>query len=276
MCSRDLRDVALMKTQSVASFLTRVLLILALPMAASLPAHAADAPVLKVGIEGAYPPFSSVGPDGQLKGFDVDIALAVCAQMKAQCKLVQQDFDGMIPSLKAKKLDLLVASMSITPERLKVVDFSDKYYSTPNRIIAKAGAPFDGTAGSFKGKRVGVQRSTINDRYATAKFTGATIVRYAKQDDVYLDLASGRVDATLVDAVAGDVGFLQTPSGKGYGFVGPDYGDPEFFGKGVGIALRKGEGDLKGRLNAAIAAIRSNGVYKTIQDKYFKFDVYGQ
>ena len=265
-----------MKTQSVASFLTRVLLILALPMAASLPAHAADAPVLKVGIEGAYPPFSSVGPDGQLKGFDVDIALAVCAQMKAQCKLVQQDFDGMIPSLKAKKLDLLVASMSITPERLKVVDFSDKYYNTPNRIIAKAGAPFDGTAGSFKGKRVGVQRSTINDRYATAKFTGATIVRYAKQDDVYLDLASGRVDATLVDAVAGDVGFLQTPSGKGYGFVGPDYGDPEFFGKGVGIALRKVEGDLKGRLNAAIAAIRSNGVYKTIQDKYFKFDVYGQ
>lgn len=247
-----------------------------LPAITTLPAHAADAPALKVGIEGAYPPFSSVGPDGQLKGFDVDIALAVCAQMKAQCKLVQQDFDGMIPSLNAKKLDLLVASMSITPERLKVVDFSDKYYNTPNRIIAKTGAPFDGTAGSFKGKRVGVQRSTINDRYATAKFTGATIVRYAKQDDVYLDLASGRVDATLVDAVAGDVGFLQTPAGKGYGFVGPDYGDPEFFGKGVGIALRKGEGDLKGRLNAAIAAIRANGVYKTIQDKYFKFDVYGQ
>jgi arginine/ornithine transport system substrate-binding protein len=252
------------------------LLALFLPLAATVPAQAADAPVLRVGIEGAYPPFSSVGPDGQLKGFDVDIALAVCAQMKAQCKLVQQDFDGMIPSLNAKKLDLIVASMSITPERLKVVDFSDKYYNTPNRVIAKAGAPFDGTVGSFKGKRVGVQRSTINDRYATAKFTGATIVRYAKQDDVYLDLASGRVDATLVDAVAGDVGFLQTPSGKGYGFVGPDYGDPEFFGKGVGIALRKGEGDLKGRLNAAIAAIRTNGVYKSIQDKYFKFDVYGQ
>ena len=152
-----------MKTQSVASFLTRVLLVLALPMAASLPAQAADAPVLKVGIEGAYPPFSSVGPDGQLKGFDIDIALAVCAHMKAQCKLVQQDFDGMIPSLNAKKLDLLVASMSITPERLKVVDFSDKYYNTPNRIIAKTGAPFDGTAGSFKGKRVGVQRSLDSD-----------------------------------------------------------------------------------------------------------------
>ncbi len=238
--------------------------------------HAADLSKLRVGVEGAYPPFSSVGPDGQIKGFDIDIVKALCAEMKAQCTLVQLDFDGMIPGLQARKIDMIVASMSITPERLKVVDFSDKYYSTPNRLIAKAGSTIDGSPASFKGKKIGVQRATINDRYASARFTGATIVRYGKQDEIYLDLASGRIDATLVDAVAGNEGFVKTPAGKGYAFTGPDYTDPEFFGKGAGVAVRKGETELRGKLDAAIKAIRANGTYKKIQDQYFDFDVYGK
>ena len=86
-----------------------------------------------------------------------------------------------------------------------------------------------------------MQRSTIHDRYATAKFTGATVVRYGKRDEIYLDLAAGRIDATLVDAVAGNEGFLEDPAGKGYAFVGPEYNDPEFFGKGAGVAVRKGD-----------------------------------
>jgi arginine/ornithine transport system substrate-binding protein len=166
--------------------------------------------------------------------------------------------------------------MSITPERLKVVDFSDKYYKTPNKLIAKNSLTIDGSPKSFEGKKIGVQRSTINDRYATAKFAGATITRYTKQDEVYLDLAAGRIDATLVDAVAGDTGFIKTPAGKGYAFTGPAYDDPEFFGKGVGVALRKGDAELQGKLNAAIKAIRANGVYKKLQDQYFDFDVYGK
>jgi len=242
----------------------------------SAPVGATDLSKLRVGVEGAYPPFSSVGPDGQIKGFDIDIAKALCSEMKAQCTLVQQDFDGMIPSLQARKIDMIVASMSITPERLKVVDFSEKYYSTPNRLIAKAGAAIDGSPGSFKGKKIGVQRTTINDRYATAKFSGATIVRYGKQDEIYLDLASGRIDATLVDAIAGNEGFVKTPAGKGFAFTGPDYTDPEFFGKGAGVALRKGDTELRDKLNAAIKAIRANGSYKKIQDQYFDFDVYGK
>lgn len=231
---------------------------------------------LRVGVEGAYPPFSSVGADGRIVGFDIDIANALCAEMKASCTLVQQEFDGMIPALQAHKFDLIVASLSITPERLKVVDFSDKYYKTPNRLIAKSGVAIDGSAKSLDGKKIGVQRSSINDRYATAKFTGATIVRYAKQDEVYLDLAAGRIDATLVDSVAGDVGFLKTPAGKGYAFTGPSYDDPEYFGKGVGVALRKGEPALLGRLNTAIKAIRADGTYQKIQSRYFDFDVYGK
>ena len=242
----------------------------------SAPAGATDLAKLRVGVEGAYPPFSSVGPDGQIKGFDIDIAKALCAEMKAQCTLVQQDFDGMIPSLQARKIDMIVASMAITPERLKVVDFSDKYYSTPNRLIAKAGVGIDGSSGSFKGKKIGVQRTTINDRYATARFSGATIVRYGKQDEIYLDLASGRIDATLVDAIAGNEGFVKTPAGKGFAFTGPDYTDPEFFGKGAGVALRKGDTELRDKLNAAIKTIRANGSYKKIQNQYFDFDVYGK
>ena len=239
-------------------------------------APAADAAKLRVGVEGAYPPFSSVGPDGKLKGFDIDIANALCVEMKAQCTLVQQDFDGMIPALQAKKLDVIVASMSITPERLKVVDFSDKYYNSTTRLVAKKGLVLDGSPASFKGRRIGVQRSTINDRYASAKFGGATVTRYASQDEVFLDLAAGRIDATLVDAIAGDIGFLKTPAGKGFAFTGPPYDDPAFFGTGVGIALRKGETPLREQLNAAIKAIRANGVYKKLQDAYFDFDVYGK
>ena len=249
----------------------------ALLLASLLPAaQAAEAQKLRIGVEGAYPPFSSIAPDGKIVGFDIDIANALCAEMKAQCTLVQQDFDGMIPALQAHKFDMIIASMSATPERLKVVDFSDKYYNTPNRLIAKAGTTIDGSPASFKGKKIGVQRSTINDRYASAKFAGATIVRYTKQDEVFLDLAAGRIDATLVDAVAGDVGFLKTPAGQGYAFTGPVYDDPAYFGTGVGVALRKGEPALRDRINAAIKAIRANGTYRKLQDKYFQFDVYGK
>ncbi len=255
---------------------TRRVIAVALLAAAPLLSLAADLSKLRVGVEGAYPPFSSVGPDGQIKGFDIDIANAICAELKAQCTLVQQDFDGMIPALQAKKIDLIVASMSITPERQKVVDFSDKYYQTPARLIAKSGVAIDGSPASFKGKKIGVQRSTIHDRYATAKFAGATIRRYTKQDEVFLDLAAGRIDATLVDSVAGDTGFLKTPGGNGYGFTGPVYDDPAFFGVGAGIALRKGETELRDRLNAAIKTLRASGAYQKLAAKYFDFDVYGR
>ena len=251
----------------------RVLVATALFAVAAASATAAD---LRIGVEGAYPPFSSVGPDGKLKGFDIDIADALCAEMKVKCVQVQQDFDGLIPSLKARKLDLIIASMSITPERQKVVDFSDKYYSTPARFVAKAGSTLEVSAAGLKGKKIGVQRSTIHDRFASATFKQSEIVRYTKQDDVFLDLASGRIDGTLVDSVAADIGFLKTPQGKGYGFIGPDFNDPAYFGIGAGIALRKGETALRDKLNVALKAIRANGTYKKIQDKYFDFDVYGK
>jgi arginine/ornithine transport system substrate-binding protein len=237
--------------------------------------EASETQKLRIGVEGAYPPFSQVGTDGKLQGFDIDIANAVCAEMKADCLMVQQEFDGMIPGLNARKLDAVIASMSITDDRKKSVDFSDKYYQTPARYVTKADATAPVSADGLKGKRIGVQRTTTHDRFATATFTQSEIVRYTKQDDVFLDLTAGRLDGALVDLIAADQGFLKLPTGKGFAFQGPTYTDPAFFGLGAGIAVRKGDTALLNRLNAALKAIRSNGTYKKIQDKYFDFDVYG-
>lgn len=243
----------------------------------ALPAHvqAQAQGTLRLGVEGAYPPFSELGTDGKLKGFDIDIGMALCERMKVKCELVQAEFDAMIPALRAKKFDAIIASMSITPERLKAVDFSDKYYNTPARMVVRADAAFAITPEGLKGKKIGVQRTTIHDRYATATFKGAEIVRYAKQDEVFLDMVNGRIDATLADSVAADLGFLKTPAGKSFAFKGPDFNDPAFFGTGAGIAVRKGDTVLQGKLNAALAAIRADGSYRKINDKYFAFDIYG-
>jgi len=230
---------------------------------------------VRLAMEGGYPPFSIVAPDGKVTGFDADIAAEICRRIQVPCTQVQVEFDAMIPSLRAKKVDAIVASMSITPERRKVVAFTDKYYSTPARVVTRAGAKFEISPEGLKGRRIGVQRNTIHDRYATATFKGSEIVRYSKQDEVFLDLVNGRIDATLADVVAADQGFLKTPKGQGFAMRGPSYDDPAFFGIGAGIALRKEDTALLQAMNAALAALRADGTYKKLNDKYFSFDIYG-
>jgi arginine/ornithine transport system substrate-binding protein len=249
--------------------------VLLLLLGQALTCGAAEPTKIRIGVEGAYPPFSVVAPDGSLKGFDIDIAKALCAQMNVECSLVQQDFDGMIPALQARKFDAIIASMSITDERKKSVAFSDKYYNSPSRLVVKKGTVIPLTPAGLKGKRIGVQRSTIHDRYATDHFKAAQIVRYGKQDEAFLDLGAGRVDMLMVDSVAASSGFLKTAAGKNFEFMGPVYDDPKYFGYGAGVAVRKTDTELVGRLNAAIKAIRANGTYKKLQDQYFDFDIYG-
>jgi arginine/ornithine transport system substrate-binding protein len=253
-----------------------VLLAALLALAATAHAQAPDWKKIRIGVEGAYPPFSEVGPDGKLKGFDIDMAYALCAEMKAECTLVQQEWDGMIPALNARKFDAILASMAATDERRKSVNFSDKYYNTPARLVAKAGAGLQATAESLKGRKIGVQRSTIHDRFVTDTFKQSEIVRYAKADEVYLDLAAGRIDIVMGDSVAIDGGFLKKPQGKGFAFFGPDYNDEKYFGSGSSIALRKADEALAQKFNAAIKSLRASGGYKKIQDRYFDFDVYGK
>lgn len=247
-----------------------------LPLAAGQAlAQAPDWKKIRIAVEGAYPPFSEIGPDGKIKGFDIDIANALCAEMKAECTLVNQEWDGMIPALQARKFDAIVAQMSITEERQRSVLLSDKYANTPAWLVAKAGTPPDQSPAAWKGKRIGVQRTTTHDRYVTETYKQSEIVRYAKQDELYLDLAAGRIDAMLCDSIAADLGFLKTPAGKGFAQVGKAIDDPKIFGIGAGIAVRKTDTALQQKLNAAIKSIRANGTYKKIQDKYFTFDIYG-
>ena len=230
---------------------------------------------IRVGVEGAYPPFSWVEPNGTLKGFDIEIAMALCKEIGAECVLVTQDWDGIIPALLARKYDAIIASMSITEERKKKVAFSEKYYNTPAKFARKKGSGITISKAGLKGKSVGVQRATIHDNFITGEFgNDVEIKRYGTQDEAYLDALAGRVDLLLADSIAMEAGFLKTDNGKGWEFVGKGYSDPKYFGDGAGVALRKGNSDLAKLFNKAIKSIRANGVYKKINDKYFPFDVY--
>jgi arginine/ornithine transport system substrate-binding protein len=230
---------------------------------------------IRIGVEGAYPPFSKVEKDGTLVGFDIDIAMALCEEIGAECVLVPQDWDGIIPALLARKYDAIIASMSITEERKKKVAFSEKYYNTPAKFARKKGSGITISKAGLKGKTVGVQRATTHDNFITGEFGDSVeIKRYGTQDEAYLDAIAGRVDLLLADSIAMDDGFLKTDKGKGWEFVGPGYSDPKYFGVGAGIAVRKSDGELAKLFSLAIKVIRSNGVYHMINGKYFAFDVY--
>jgi arginine/ornithine transport system substrate-binding protein len=243
--------------------------------------QAKDWKVVRIGVEGAYPPFSYTTADGKLEGFDIDIARALGKAMGVDIKLVAQDWDGIIPALMARKYDAIVASMSITEERKKKVAFTNKYYNTPAKFVCKKGAMKEFTreqvAEATAGKKIGVQRATIHDNFISDNGgKGSEIKRYATQDEAYMDLKAGRVDMLLADSVAIDGGFLKKPEGQDYQFIGPDLTEKKYFGEGSGIAIRKKDTDLVEMFNKAIEQIRSDGTYKAIQDKYFDFNVYGE
>ncbi len=228
---------------------------------------------LRVGVEGNYPPFSALSPDGKLSGFDIDIANAVCAEMKATCTLVQQEWDGMIPALNAKKFDMIVASMTITEERKKAVDFSDAYYDVPSRWVAKVGTFTEATPASLKGKKIIVLRNSPRAKYVQENFKESEVLLVAKETEVYLELTAGRGDIGFGSSVVSSEAFLKKPEGKGFAQVGDTVILDRTGGAGVGIALRKNEDELRGKINAALKTIRANGTYKKLADKYFDFTV---
>ncbi|GGB32286.1 ABC transporter substrate-binding protein [Oceanisphaera marina] len=231
---------------------------------------------VRFGIEGAYPPFSWTDESGELQGFDVDMANALCEQMEVKCQLVAQDWDGIIPALLARKYDAIIAAMSITEERKRTVDFTGKYALVPNKFVAKKGTELDLSEAGLKGKRVGVQIATTHDKYLTDNFgKDVNLVRYGTADEAYLDLKSGRVDYVFLDATAIEEGLLNKDGGDQFEFVGPSVTDEKWFGEGFGIAVRKQDQDLKNKLNKAIEALRDNGKYEAVNSKYFEYDVYG-
>lgn len=233
---------------------------------------------VRIGTEGAYPPFNSLDPAGELVGFDIDIAKALCDKMKVKCTFVAQDWDGIIPALLAGKYDAIVASMSITEERKKSVLFTNKYYNTPAIFAApKDSKVTDWTAEGLKGKVIGAQSSTIHANFLeeVIKPGGAQIKLYPTQDEANADLAAGRLDAVVADKVVLSE-WLKKPEGACCeSKIDVDSKKYEkIFGAGVGIAVRPEDKDLVEMLNKAIDEIRADGTYKKINEKYFPFSIY--
>ncbi len=229
-------------------------------------AHAADK--LRIGTEGAYPPFNQIDATGAVIGFDIDIADALCNEMQVECAFITQDWDGIIPGLLAKKYDAVVASMSITEERMKAVAFTDPYYSNKLRYVAPKGSDIDVSA--LKGKSVGAQRATISATYLEDNLGDEVSIKlYDTQENAYLDLESGRTDVVLADMLV-TYAWLQKGAGDKFAFVGEEVNIDD----SIGIAVRKDDNELRERLNKALAAIVANGTYEKINAKYFPFSIY--
>jgi len=221
-----------------------------------------------------YAPFWLKDTSGKWGGFEVELIDALFKQMGREYELVPIAWDGLIPALQEKKIDAIMNSMSATEERKQVVDFSDKYYETTVSFYGRKGAPFDYSEAGLKGKIVGVQTATSQLSWLQAKWgTVADIKLYDTQDNADADLAAGRIDYGLADTVYTAEGFLKSDAGKDFELKGEPVSDP-MIGGNVGAAMRKGD-PLLGEMNAAIKALRENGTYKAINDKYFAFDVFG-
>jgi polar amino acid transport system substrate-binding protein len=231
-------------------------------------ASAGAADKLRIGTEGAYPPFNQIDPTGKVIGFDIDIAAALCNEMQVECEFVTQDWDGIIPGLLAKKYDAIVASMSITPERQQAVAFTDPYYSNKLRCVAPKDSKVD--PGNLKGKSVGAQRATVSAIYLEDNLKDDVQIKlYDTQENAYLDLESGRTDVVLADMLP-TYEWLQKGAGERFQFIG----EPVNINDSIGIAVRKNDAELLKRLNDALAAIIADGAYEKINAKYFPFSIY--
>jgi octopine/nopaline transport system substrate-binding protein len=255
---------------------------------------AAQEKTIKIATEGAYAPWNFTGAGGKLEGFEIDLANDLCARMKVKCEIVAQDWDGIIPSLTAKKYDAIMAGMSITDERKKTIDFAGPYANSPNGfLVAKNSdlAKMPGTGQAFnlgtqqaaaekaindlkpvlKGKTIGVQTSTIHSNFADKYLKGTAEIREYKTTEAHdLDLAAGRIDAVLADST-NIIGTLDKPEFKDYTMVGPSI-TGGLLGAGVGVGLRKGETELKKSFDDAIQAAIKDGTIKKLSEKWFKID----
>ncbi|MDR6266927.1 transporter substrate-binding domain-containing protein [Roseobacter sp. N2S] len=243
--------------------------------AAVLGAGAVAADPVKIGIAAEpYPPFASVDAAGTWNGWEVDIINAVCAAEKMDCVITPVAWDGIIPSLTAGTIDAIMASMSITEERQKTIDFSDAYYDTPTVIVADKSSDIEPNAASLKGKIIGVQASTVHQAYVNAHFSDAGEIRvYQTQDEANQDLVAGRIDATQADSIA-MADFVGSDGGACCEIKGSVPDDTAILGLGVGAGVRKGDDALREQLNAGIKTILDNGTHAEITAKYFKTSIY--
>ena len=233
-------------------------------------ASAQEAQPLRVAAEGAYPPFSFVGPDGEVAGFDIDIAQELCKRLNRPCEIEAVEFDSLIPSLLARKFDIIVASLTITEERAKRVDFTIPYYRNKLQFVAAKDVDFPFHLDGISGKTIGAQRSSVSAAWLKDNLDDkATIRLYPDTEAAFLDLQTGRLDLVLND-ILGSYDFLNRPEGEDYDY----FGNPVLEDDRIGIALRKGEDQLKNDLNNAIRSMLTDGTYVTLSRQYFPFDIF--
>ncbi|MFA7413481.1 MAG: ABC transporter substrate-binding protein [Rhizobium sp.] len=256
--------------------MTNRTLAIALATVAGLAAFSASAAEkLRIGTEGAYPPFNYTDSDGKIGGFDVEIGQVLCERMKVECDVVAQDWDGIIPGLLAKKYDMIVASMFITEERKTKVSFTNPYYLAAMTHIAPKGSKIaEFTNEALKGKVIGAQAGTTQADYVAAVYPDAVLKVYPTQDEVSLDMANGRLDLEVGDLLPLLEWVTKTDDGKCCELVGKPITDPKYVGDGVGIAVRQEDNDLREKLNKALDEIRADGTYQKINAKYFPIDIY--
>ncbi len=243
-------------------------LIVAASCALAMMTGTAQAQDLRIAFDVPYEPFEYRDDNGELTGFEVELATAMCEELQANCEFVIQAWDGMIPGLLARKFDLIMSSMSITPERAERVLFSEPYYITPGGWFGPESFNTDVTdMDAMKDKTVGVQRGTTMDTYVTENMGGVVnIKRYTTAEDMVLDLEGQRLDVVFVDYPVGEQTVLNK---EGY----KEVGEPVKLGEGVGVAMRKRDADLADEVNAALRTLKEDGTYDTIMKKYFNYDI---
>ena len=217
---------------------------------------------IRIATESSYKPLSYTDADGKLIGFEIDLIHALCDEMKAKCDISSQEWDGLIPGLQAKKFDAIIAGMSITPERLEIVDFTDPYLSNGLILVAKKGDDIS-IDNDFSEIPIGAQRATIASQYIEETHPKAKLNLYDTQENAYLDLTSGRIRALLSDKVSGAY-WLTSEEGKAFEQKGAEFQSDDT----MGIAVRKGDA-LAGKFNTALAALKQSGKYDEISAPYF-------
>ena len=229
---------------------------------------------LRIASEGTNPPFSIINASGELEGFDIDIARALCAKMQAECEIAAQDWDGIIPALLARKYDAIVASLNVTEDRKNVIAFTKPYYRSPSVFVGRKGTDVkDVSPAALIGKSIGVQSATNHSAFLEDVYSRSIVRLYNTVADAYRDLAAGRVEYVLYDKLA-IYDWLKSPEGACCEIAPTELNDPAYFGSGVAIALRKGDDALVQKFNAAIDGIVADGTYAKINAKYFPFPIF--
>ncbi len=233
-------------------------------------ALSAKAETIRMGAEGAYPPFNYVAEDGQLKGFDIDLGNAICAELKAECEWSVNEWSGIIPALQASKFDIIASSMAITDARMEKVSFSDPYYFNAMRFVAlKELGLADVKPAAAKDLVIGTQSGSIAVDMLKQFFPNNEVKLYPTLGEAFLDMKSSRLDL-LVESKIASADWLAQDEDCCV-FVGEEFLQDGTLG--AGLAFRKDDDALRERVNAALAELVSNGTYDTIRKKYFDFDI---